>query len=754
MRKDRHNNGWTVQGASTDGRARLCWGHFEVLFHQNVHVAGAHHDRLVEHLNQIATFASDGPVILVGTRSAEVVGVQPTLAAISDALRGVLASRAPVMRFARFHQVDGESRCFFAVENSAGCDGDETFGQLAQAIVDAARELPSVDCTIPVPWLRVHCELRRRLDEGVRRLPLHQVRSIAKQCGLPHDGLSLEVELEAMLAHFHSLGVIFWLEASHTRELVVLDVQWLLDAMTCLIRNFDLHPMPGDTRAQRAMETEWISLCRSAELHDGLLRYLWANKEFADSKLSLLSTMEHFGLLVSVPGRPVMILPPLLAFGGADALPPMAHTLSECYMHFSLAEQRFPDLLWSPEHFATGFLPKAAFYRIVAASIGWCYNTTAGFDPLLGRNRCDVAFGCSRLSFSLTTGQPVIRVTVRQGKPLEIIDRLRLISRSVLTRFGNLRLRFLIAVPGATNSYVELDTLSNTSSASVMYIDGIPGATTLQTLGTLLGPWLPPPHPPENFDVMLSYRWGPTDSELADALYDWLSATHVGNRAMVVFQDKRRLQDGERFDFAFMRAMLSSRVCCPIISLDALARMVFLDANSPVDNVLLEWSLALHLHEQYGLRVIPILQGPREQLPDGAAGWRITDLFATRPPKLRADLKGYEVNKKGVPIADDRSIFNRVPNVQVRSINERLDEFCSRYNLRLVPNHRTPHQVVHEVTHFLGLLLWQLQSNTSAPHTSRTASGAECWGMYSTVANKILKAVEQVQLGEEQKARI
>jgi hypothetical protein len=141
----------------------------------------------------------------------------------------------------------------------------------------------------------------------------------------------------------------------------------------------------------------------------------------------------------------------------------------------------------------------------------------------------------------------------------------------------------------------------------------------------------------EKFDVYLSYRWGEHDSAMADGLFDAISTTEVQDgRKMAVWQDKRCLLDGERFDFGSMRAMANSRVVAPLVSWDALKRMTTLTQTSSCDNVLMDWTMALELNDRSGIAIFPVLFG--SQLTDEQGTTAMANLFAERPPKLRADI--------------------------------------------------------------------------------------------------------------------
>lgn len=64
---------------------------------------------------------------------------------------------------------------------------------------------------------------------------------------------------------------------------------------------------------------------------------------------------------------------------------------------------------------------------------------------------------------------------------------------------------------------------------------------------------------------------------------------------MNIFFDNFSLKDGQPFDETFMRGLARSLVAVPFVTADALARMCEPSSGSRVDNVLLEWWLALTL---------------------------------------------------------------------------------------------------------------------------------------------------------------
>lgn len=79
-----------------------------------------------------------------------------------------------------------------------------------------------------------------------------------------------------------------------------------------------------------------------------------------------------------------------------------------------------------------------------------------------------------------------------------------------------------------------------------------------------------------------------------------------------VFYDTFSLREGERFDKTFMLGMARSHVVTPFVTAHALKRMCEPDSWLKVDNVLLEWWLALTLHTaRIGAvsKIIPVFVG-------------------------------------------------------------------------------------------------------------------------------------------------
>jgi hypothetical protein len=102
------------------------------------------------------------------------------------------------------------------------------------------------------------------------------------------------------------------------------------------------------------------------------------------------------------------------------------------------------------------------------------------------------------------------------------------------------------------------------------------------------------------------------DTKLVDGIYKKFSPNVVGaeNRQIHVFLDRHCLQDGGRFDKDFAMALLKSTVVIPIVSYVALQKMVSLNKDSPIDNLLVEWVIVAELQDLGALdSCLPVMLG-------------------------------------------------------------------------------------------------------------------------------------------------
>jgi len=380
------------------------------------------------------------PILLVGTRKGDVAGGDAELRGLSDKMLGWLEKVcAPAL--GGLHRNQQSGHCFYAIENSRGYKGDATIRALVGAIEAVALKLPSMKQKVPLNWLRVHDALRA-LAASQRCVSLQRVRTLARQHGLPHAGLDLEIELKGMLEHFHALGALLWYGGtSSLRNLVVLDAQWVIDGATCFIRNFELrdHEGPYDQDAMRADEIAWRRLTRGqGYLQKKILDVLWQGKEFQPHKTELLDLMLKFGLVVPVPrSADDFIVPALLQDLPSVSMPPgwptrPPDTAARLRLHFSLdgwIGGSDETLIYDGSMLRHGFLPVGVFHRLSAAALGCSDRQAGGAALTLERQRAFVAFDSELVMLAYDSENSSIFVTLthdgkQSGAAANVADRL------------------------------------------------------------------------------------------------------------------------------------------------------------------------------------------------------------------------------------------------------------------------------------------------------------------------------------------
>jgi hypothetical protein len=381
--------------------------------------------------------------------------------------------------------------------------------------------------------------------------------------------------------------------------------------------------------------------------------------------------MVKFGLLVplrSEAAGPVTqyLVPTLLAPAPVNDPNIVTWTdaaFSSCYFVFTLSEElgQFATVT-DADLKSAGFLPGGMFERIVGKALSWSQDTAVGStvdmqSVLLHKDVALLSFGRQRFRLVHCADIHCVRVDVEGVNPIGVQQKLHdFISRIIDECMKSLPCFPAVAFQSAAGdtSAVEIGGLCKTLQTNELLIPlqqlrkaskgesmlAWRGGRTLITLPEIkskYGQWLQLYDLRERYDVFLSYRWGRHDSEFTEQLFDMFTNLSVGaqSRAVEVFLDRKRLQEGRLFKSDFAAALTHTLVVVPVMSVDALGRMVEHDTTQS-DNVLLEWIMIL---ESFAagkiLKVFPILFGTRK--PDdalssgmGSEGFTVTDFFTEK----------------------------------------------------------------------------------------------------------------------------
>lgn len=119
-------------------------------------------------------------------------------------------------------------------------------------------------------------------------------------------------ELCLLLKLFNDIGMLLHHDHPHTRNLVVLKPQWLLDLMRNLLCKRSLHEksIPKQNSTSN-MAHEWRLLLRNGRLLPELLPAIWNELPSAEAA-EVLSLMVSFGLAGQIPNVDMHVIPSLL----------------------------------------------------------------------------------------------------------------------------------------------------------------------------------------------------------------------------------------------------------------------------------------------------------------------------------------------------------------------------------------------------------------------------------------------------------
>uniref|UniRef100_A0A7S1ABL7 COR domain-containing protein n=1 Tax=Noctiluca scintillans TaxID=2966 RepID=A0A7S1ABL7_NOCSC len=430
-------------------------------------------DQIVWHIEAIHAFASSAPLILVGTHRDALNKKQ--LTECSGQMEDALGKRcgAKVSGLVR----TSVGSCFFAIENTHGFQGDDSIKQLVQAVGSSAKKIPSVKKTVPLKWLRLYEEL---LLSKKRCVGLQHVRVIAMKCGMPHEGHTIDMELHEMLKFFHSLNVVLWFDTPSLRNLVILDVQWVIDACSCFIRVFNLPDHQEgfkklDEIAKREVPEAFQALKNSSIVQTELLDVFWARDEFKSHRESLLSLLTNFGLFVPVLVSPddneteyKYFVPALMQ----DLPSELDDKRTRLRLHFTMKEQceapersnkeeRSREVVYPENTLRDGFFPLGAFHGLCAGLIGSCPGRHE-----LHRNSASVWFDndCVTLTFRPKSSKSCVMVdfgeSCKEGLGALVVDRLRVIlAQNLKSIYENLQCKMLARYPDCGTKWVDIDAL-------------------------------------------------------------------------------------------------------------------------------------------------------------------------------------------------------------------------------------------------------------------------------------------------------
>ena len=273
------------------------------------------------------------------------------------------------------------------------------------------------------------------------------------------------------------------------RHLVILDPQWVIDAVTCFVRDFQLKDHSTeyarmkdlDQRAIREEPEAWELLTGGrATLQKKLLHILWSAAEFREQQPELLDLLTRFGLAIPVPSRPSEFLIPSLLRDAAlrsrpEGWPQATGEASELRIFFELEDPAAEGgrLLCTAAELEKGFLPIGVFHRLCAGALGSSYQASTQHEATLDRNHAYVIFDSTLVTLTYVPADSSVLVALdgKAGAAATIADQIRVLLLEELSAYQHLKHKMLAPVPGG-GSWVDLDELTRAPSDCKIFLEG------------------------------------------------------------------------------------------------------------------------------------------------------------------------------------------------------------------------------------------------------------------------------------------
>ncbi|XP_061180809.1 uncharacterized protein LOC133189455 [Saccostrea echinata] len=225
---------------------------------------GFQHAGLDFWLSSIACHAPDAPVLIIGTQADQIPKPEIEEKVIKNS----------------YPQIQG----FHYVSSIQGTGIKE----LEEQLIEITLQQPYLEEKIPQVWLNLEEKmLKMRKDSSI--LSWSQVEQIARDEGIYH-----EQDLKEAISFLDNLGTVQYFDTDFLRDKVVVDPQWIVKVMACVV----------SVRASAIQKND-------GRFEHSQLDAVW-EKYDADLRPWLLSLTEEFDLTFPLPGQPLNIVPCLL----------------------------------------------------------------------------------------------------------------------------------------------------------------------------------------------------------------------------------------------------------------------------------------------------------------------------------------------------------------------------------------------------------------------------------------------------------
>jgi hypothetical protein len=345
----------------------------------------------------------------------------------------------------------------------------------------------------------------------------------------------------------------------------------------------------------------------------------------------------------------------------------------------------------------------------------------------------------------------MIQVLVFVSNPRRLLMELtRILQVTINEMIPNLAFCVAVLCDGGSNTNYEPSSLENAHLAVLSGENGLiercskgldfdagEGPQSAVEIRRKFHIWIPPSGlRMTGYHVFLSYRWTGVDrqhlgfdEDLTMGIFQKLSMDALigpHKEEVNVFLDKQRLQPARDFQSDFADALLSSSLPVIVMSSAALLKMVSLEASSFIDNLLLEWTIIADLKASGVIKhCLVVLFGAHNKLA-GSCADVLGDIFEQKVTHVLEAVEGDQSYDKArrtlfsVPNLDSKTIFELLPNVAVKRINDKARSILQEHEMPVSPglDSRSVRDVVDSLRYSLGVKAWEQAKNGNSSHVN------------------------------------
>eukprot|EP01038_Epipyxis_sp_PR26KG_P010757 gene10757-14446_t len=645
--------------------------------------------------------------------------------------------------------------CFFPIDNVKGRI-DESVKSLIRTVNNIMSESDYIHKEVPLTWLQTVDKFSEMIGDQPW-LSYDAAVAVAISCGVVNE------EIVDMLEFLHEMGFLLWNQDEQLKALIVLDpILFFVKPATNVIckhspteEDPNSHFLKIHKKCFVSLPYEWNDMIEKGVVSSNLLNMLLSECSF--TALSVIQLMIKYGLIVPFTYSYNHISSCVVTeYLVPSIIPPMPSNLSHQkdeewnhvgYFVFTTDPRLFDhDYISKSELQTKGFLPKGLFERLVCKAVTWSqYSSPSALSSSHSQIYKDFIisfFGSQRFRLRSLPDWNCVEISTMGSNPLPVMNRAYdLIVKLIRECMKNLHCFKAVQYLCDNNDGRKMNAPFIADDDSEVMIPlsrlveiasddlnrpplSLPGRKSLNKteILSLYGSWIKFRGPKPVYDGFISYRWGYNDSRFAKALFDSISNYYnvdaTEHRSVEVFLDTDRLENGTHLQQSFISSLINSYVVTPIISKNALHKMVTHNPNE-TDNLLVEWITAmecLHINKSNNngmiklMRIFPIMLGSVSD--DGKLiGNLFTDGILNNLPEI-------------------------VPTLSVNKVMElmALNGLQPRTNI----TQRTVRSFIEELKSFLGYGAWE-----GVNHRSSKSVVEIC-------ANKIVDVIQQVINGSNQ----